>query len=77
MGAVNICFLDYLMGTLSTAYTGMITSLVVKDFCITGNNRRISIRGDTISMPTGWYQTCLLHQKKSWPGKRSAGGISN
>jgi hypothetical protein len=30
-----ICSLNYLLGTIATAYKGVITSLVAKDFCMT------------------------------------------
>ncbi len=58
---VNICFLDYLIGTLSTAYRGMITSLIAKQFCITEKDGRAVFKGEIISMPEGRYQICLLH----------------
>jgi pyruvate,orthophosphate dikinase len=57
----NICVLDYLVGTLATAYKGMITSLVIKDFCIAEKDGLTALTGSIIAVPQGRYQICLLH----------------
>ncbi|MDA8168963.1 MAG: PEP-utilizing enzyme [Nitrospiraceae bacterium] len=58
--SIEICSLDYLIGTLATAYKGLITSLVVKDFCITGEGKKATLKGAVISMPAGDYQASLI-----------------
>jgi pyruvate,orthophosphate dikinase len=63
MAASNtLCFLDYLIGTLATAYKGLITSLVVKDFCIVEEEGEAALRGTILSMPEGRYQASLMHE---------------
>ncbi|MBI5057114.1 MAG: hypothetical protein HZB61_10920 [Nitrospirae bacterium] len=59
---INICSLDYLTGTLATAYKGLITSLVVKDFCITEENNSAVVKGAILSMPAGEYHASLMHE---------------
>ena len=54
--ANDICSLDYLIGTLSTAYKGVITSLVAKDFCMTEEGEFITLKGGILSMPAGAKQ---------------------
>ena len=51
----DICRLDYLVGTLATAYKGLITSLVMKDFCVNVGNGSALIKGKIIAMPAGEY----------------------
>ncbi|HEX9112914.1 MAG TPA: hypothetical protein VF888_01095, partial [Nitrospirota bacterium] len=58
--ANDICSLDYLIGTLSTAYKGVITSLVAKDFCITVAGEAVILRGRILSMPAGNYDASLI-----------------
>ena len=60
-GTGNICSLDYLAGTMATAYKGVITSLVAKDFCISGEEGEATLKGTILSMPEGNYQACLMH----------------
>ncbi|MDA8090098.1 MAG: PEP-utilizing enzyme [Nitrospiraceae bacterium] len=55
-----ICSLDYLVGTLATAYKGVITSLVVKDFCICDENGSALLKGTVLSMPAGDYHASLI-----------------
>ncbi len=62
MSARDICSLDYLIGTLATAYKGMITSLIAKDFCITEDDNRVTLRGTILSMPAGNYRALLKHE---------------
>jgi pyruvate,orthophosphate dikinase len=63
MAAPNdICSLDYLVGTLATAYKGVITSLVVKDFCMTVHDKSVTLKGTVLSMPGGDYQACLMYE---------------
>ncbi len=57
---LDICSLDYLMGTLSTAYRGNITSLVAKDFCMNGEGDVITLKGTVIAMPPGDYEATLI-----------------
>lgn len=59
---VNICSLDYLTGTIATAYKGMITSLVAKDFCITEEGGEITLKGTILAMPEGRYQARLMRE---------------
>jgi len=59
-GHSDICALDYLAGTIATAYRGPVTSLVVRDFCITQNNDSILFRGFLIALPKGTYHVSLL-----------------
>ncbi len=57
---VDICSLDFLVGTIATAYKGSITSLVVKDFCITRQNRKTIFKGTFLSIPEGSYRLSLM-----------------
>ncbi len=58
--ANDICSLDYLIGTLSTAYKGVITSLVAKDFCMTEAGDTIVLKGRILSLPAGNYEASLI-----------------
>ncbi len=58
----EICILDYLVGTLSTAYKGVITSLVMKDFCMTEEADLTSVTGQVLSMPSGDYSASLIEK---------------
>lgn len=58
--ATDICFLDYLVGTLATAYKGLITSLIARDFCITAKDDTTEFKGTVISIPEGKYIICLM-----------------
>ncbi|MBI4849669.1 MAG: hypothetical protein HY808_14055 [Nitrospirae bacterium] len=58
--ATDICYLDYLVGTLATAYKGLITSLVARDFCITVKDNTTEFKGTIISIPEGKYVVCLM-----------------
>lgn len=58
----DICRLDYLVGTMATAYKGVITSLVLKDFCITEKDGTVWLRGTIIARPEGQYFACLMHE---------------
>ena len=60
--STDMCRLDYLVGTLATAYKGVITSLVLKDFCITEKDGTASLRGSIISMPQGQYFASLMQE---------------
>ncbi len=62
MSIRDICSLDYLMGTLATAYKGMITSLIAKDFCITEEDNKVILSGTILSMPAGDYQALLKRE---------------
>ncbi len=55
-----ICSLDYLIGTLATAYKGVITTLVAKDFCICETDGTSVFKGTLISMPAGNYFASLI-----------------
>jgi pyruvate,orthophosphate dikinase len=57
---VDICSLDYLTGTLATAYKGMITSLVARDFCMTEEEDVVTIKGTILAMPRGVYRAALI-----------------
>ena len=58
--ANDICSLDYLIGTLSTAYKGAITSLVAKDFCMTDEGDAVTLKGRVLSLPAGDYKASLI-----------------
>ena len=58
--AKQICALDYMVGTLATAYKGLVTSLVVKDFCITEDEQATVLKGRILSLPDGQYQVALV-----------------
>ncbi len=55
----DICHLNYLVGTLATAYKGVIKSLVVKDFCITDSGATTMVKGAVLAMPPGNYEASL------------------
>ena len=57
----TICTLDYLIGTLATAYKGKITSLVLKDFCVLEKDSSTVFKGTVLSIPEGMYQASLMH----------------
>src|ERR1700690_587262 len=56
----EICRLDYLIGTLATAYKGLITSLVLKDFCISELQDSTVIKGTILAIPEGTYEASLM-----------------
>ncbi len=56
----DICTLDYLVGTLATAYKGMVTSLAAKDFCILSDDYTTIFKGSIISLPDGDYAISLM-----------------
>jgi hypothetical protein len=56
----DICSLDYLVGTLATAYKGVITSLAVKDFCINEEDDSATLKGTLLSLPVGAYEASLI-----------------
>jgi pyruvate,orthophosphate dikinase len=56
----DICSLDYLIGTLATAYKGVITSLVVKDFCMSEKGDSASLKGTVLALPPGEYEARLI-----------------
>ncbi|MEJ2192852.1 MAG: PEP-utilizing enzyme [Nitrospirota bacterium] len=57
-----ICTLDFLAGTLATAYKGMVTSLVMKDFCEAEENGTRTFTGRILSMPGDDYAIVLLQR---------------
>ena len=57
--AQAFCRLDYLAGTLATAYKGVIRSLVMKDFCISDNGDTTAVKGTVLAMPPGDYEASL------------------
>jgi pyruvate,orthophosphate dikinase len=59
---VDICSLEYLIGTLATAYKGLITSLIAKDFCMTEGDGIVTLKGTILSMSAGAYQASLMHE---------------
>lgn len=56
----DICSLHYLVGTLSTNYKGVITSLVIRNFCINNDDGRTVFKGELLYMPPGVYEICLM-----------------
>jgi pyruvate,orthophosphate dikinase len=63
MNAKNdACSLAYLAGTMATAYKGVITSLVTKDFCMSDNGTLTKLTGTVLSMPDGDYEASLTTQ---------------
>ncbi len=61
---VDICSLDYLTGTLATAYKGLITSLVAKDFCMTKEDNIVTVKATILAMPRGEYRASLISRGK-------------
>ena len=59
---IDICSLDYLIGTLATAYKGLITSLIAKDFCMTETEGKVTLKGTVLAMPEGTYQAFLMQE---------------
>jgi pyruvate,orthophosphate dikinase len=59
-----LCSLEYFVGTLATAYKGLVTSLIARDFCVTEGDGTAAITGTIISMPDGEYQASLMHEGK-------------
>ncbi len=55
----DICRLDYLVGTLATAYKGVIRSLVAKDFCMSDSGDVTTLKGTILLMPAGEYEASL------------------
>ncbi len=55
----DICRLDYLIGTLATAYRGTLASLVVRDFCMNDDGTAVQFTGTVLSMPPGDYEASL------------------
>jgi pyruvate,orthophosphate dikinase len=60
-GKTDICKLDYLIGTFSTSYKGIITSLTMKDFNVSAEAGKATFRGTIMAMPQGNYDICLIH----------------
>ncbi len=61
-GPLDVCRLEYLTGTLATAYKGLVTSLVLKDFCMTETDGSMTVKGTVLSMPEGRYRASLIHE---------------
>ena len=57
----EICSLEYLIGTLATAYKGNISSLVARDFCILDSDGTATLKGTILAMPEGDYNAVLKH----------------
>jgi len=57
-----ICTLDYLVGTLATAYKGVISSLVIKDFCMVERESLTIFKGTIFSIPEGSYHASLMNE---------------
>jgi hypothetical protein len=55
----DICRLNYLVGTLATAYKGVIKSLVLKDFCISDSGATTMVKGTILAAPQGKYEASL------------------
>jgi len=60
--ANEICRLDYFNGTIATAYKGVITSLVAKDFCITASDGAVEMKGTIIALPEGNYEARVMSE---------------
>ncbi|HMK56681.1 MAG TPA: PEP/pyruvate-binding domain-containing protein [Dissulfurispiraceae bacterium] len=58
----EICRLDYLYGTLATAYKGIVTSLAAKSFCMLQQGTSITITGTILAMPEGDYESRLIRE---------------
>jgi pyruvate,orthophosphate dikinase len=56
----TICKLNYLVGTLATAYKGSIKSLVAKDFCMSEDVKETALEGTVLSIPEGDYEASLI-----------------
>ncbi len=55
----DFCRLDYLVGTLATAYRGAIGSLVARDFCMNEDGAAVIFTGTVLSVPGGDYEASL------------------
>ena len=58
----EICSLEYLIGTLATAYKGVISPLVARDFCILDSDGAATLKGTILAMPEGDYHAVLKHE---------------
>ncbi len=56
----TICSLNYLVGTLATAYKGNIRSLVAKDFCMSDDGKETTLEGTILAMSKGDYEASLI-----------------
>jgi len=56
----DICALDYLVGTLATAYKGSLQSLICRDFCIKQAPQGLVFTGRILALPSGNIQACLI-----------------
>ncbi len=56
----SICRLDYLAGTLATAYRGSLASLVAGDFCMAERDGAVQFTGSILSLPAGDYEATLM-----------------
>ena len=55
----TVCSLDYLVGTLATAYKGSISALVAKNFCMADDGMNTTFEGTILAMPAGEYEASL------------------
>jgi pyruvate,orthophosphate dikinase len=58
-GHSDVCRLDYLVGTLATAYRGAVASLVARDFCMNDDGAVVILTATVLSMPEGDYEASL------------------
>ena len=66
----DICRVEYLMGNLATAYKGTLTSLILKDFCITETDDITTMGGTILSMPEVNIGHLLFMRILNWLGRR-------
>ncbi|HMK60236.1 MAG TPA: PEP/pyruvate-binding domain-containing protein [Dissulfurispiraceae bacterium] len=71
----EICRLDYLYGTLATAYKGVITSLAAKAFCMSQQSSSVTITGTILSMPDGNYESSLMRDGNELARNEIRGGL--
>jgi hypothetical protein len=58
--ANDIYSVDYLIGTLATVYKGVITSLMVKNFCMSEEGNSVTLKGTILPMHEGNQEACLI-----------------
>ncbi len=58
-GHKDVCRVDYLVGTLATAYRGAVASLVARDFCMNDDGVAAIFTGTVLSVPDGDYEASL------------------
>jgi hypothetical protein len=56
----TLCTIDYLVGTMATAYKGLVTSLVARNCCMLEEDDTVFISAVVITLPAGDYSASLI-----------------